>query len=228
MAEWSLLTPPAKTGASMEPEEFDFTLPVITLDATMVEKHRLKANLTKFPIERSATGESIVNDHIEQEPDYLVLEGIITNTPLDEVSSALIGVQSAAVLDRVRKTYQELERLMRRGTVFTVTTGLKIYTSMVITEIGTTRRGGSGARQSIRPQITFEKALFTNTVRVPIPAEILAPPPPAPSEPPPSSHTSAQTKQKLEKQAKKIANQSTADRAVEAMASLGTSLGLFD
>lgn len=227
MASWSLLTPVPKFGASFEPEEFDFTLPVITLDATLVEKHSLKASLTRFPIERSAEGEEVINDHITQEPDDIMLEGIITNTPIDEVSSALIATQSQEVLDRVRKTYAELERLMRRGTVFTVTTGLKIYTSMVITEVTTTRRGGAESRQSIRPQIRFEKATFTNTVRVPIPAEILAPPP-APPDPPPSSHTSGQTKQKLEKQAKKTANQSAADRFVEGAANLATSFGLTD
>lgn len=227
MAEWSLLTPVPQTGSSFEAEEFDFSLPVITLDATLMEKHQLKASVTRFPIERSADGQSRINDHIEQEPDSITIEGIITNTPLDEINGALIAIQSQSVLDRVRRTYQELERLMRRGTVFTVTTGLKIYTSMVITNVATTRRGNAGARQSIRPQITFEKVLFTNTVRVPVPAEILAPPPPAPPEPPPSSHTSGQTKQKLEKQAKATANQSTADRTVEGLAQLGTSLGIF-
>lgn len=219
---WSLLQPRATKGSVIEPEEFDFSLPVITLDANLVETHRLKANLSQYPIERSPEGENRITDHIEMEPDFLVLEGIITNTPLADDLVALQRAQSPEVEDRYRKTYAELERLMRRGTVFSVTSTLKLYRNMVITEVSTAKRGNPGF-QDVRPKITFEKATFVDTAVVPVPANILKPPPPDPPNPPPSSDTSAQTEQNLEKQSKTDADDTLFTKVVKAGADLWTS-----
>lgn len=200
MPEWSLLQPRATTGSVITPEEFDFTLPVITLDANLVERHGFKARISKYPVERSADGETRINDHIEPDPDTLVLEGIITNTPIDAANLSKQAARDPSVLDRYRRSYRELKRMARLGTLFNITTGLELYESMAITDISVVRKGNPGF-QDIRPVITFEKVRLVSTTTVPIPAQILKPPPPAPPDPPPSSHTSAQTQQNLEKQA---------------------------
>ena len=50
----------------------------IDLDVTIREEHRFASRVTNYPVEDG----TIVSDHIINEPDIVVLVGLVTDTPL--------------------------------------------------------------------------------------------------------------------------------------------------
>ena len=50
----------------------------IDLDVTIREEHRFSSRVTNYPIEDG----TIISDHIINEPDVIVLVGLVTDTPL--------------------------------------------------------------------------------------------------------------------------------------------------
>lgn len=59
------------------------TTNVIEFDCTLTEKHESSAKATEHPVEEGAN----VTDHVRPELDTVSLEGVITNTPLNDVSA---------------------------------------------------------------------------------------------------------------------------------------------
>lgn len=113
----------------------------ISLDATISETHTSSSQVTDHPVEKGAN----IVDHVRREPDGLVLEGIVSNTPLSSeqmrryVQAGGVELESSAfedaprgVLGYAERAYERLRELMDLETVITVVTGLRTYDNMVL------------------------------------------------------------------------------------------------
>lgn len=72
------------------------TTNVVEFDATLSEKHDSGARATEHPVEEGAN----TTDHVRPELDVVSLEGIITNTPLNDASARFLD-DSGRLVSRV-------------------------------------------------------------------------------------------------------------------------------
>lgn len=119
----------------------------IVVDATVSEEHLTTCDLTENPVEDGAK----VTDHVQLKPAQLTIEGVISDSPL---GYAYIGniqnlVRSVATLfgksARSVDAYNDLLNLQKSRQPFTVTTGLKRYKNMIMTELSVPRTAQTGA-----------------------------------------------------------------------------------
>jgi len=122
------------------------TLTGIVVDATVSEEHVSTADLTENPVEDGAK----VTDHVQLKPSQLTIEGVISDTPL---GYAVIGniqnlVRSVATLfgrsSRSTDAFNNLRKLQESRKPFTVITGLKRYTNMIMTDLSVPRTATTG------------------------------------------------------------------------------------
>ena len=140
----------------------------LTIDATLTESHSTEAEVTENPVEQGV----VIADHIDLKPETFTLTGVISGTPLNLSASiagaataagafvgqsvigplgALAGVGAGAVMgltsdpnNRMKNSFEALRDLQAKRVPFTVITGLKRYTDMVITSLTISRDGKSG------------------------------------------------------------------------------------
>lgn len=117
----------------------------IFLDATIDETHAYKANVTSYPIE---SGDS-VSDHVFNLPENLSITGIVSDTPLNIL---LPFNRSIDAFNRLLRIFYNKERL-------TIVTGIKIYTSMVMTSLSIPRDVRTG--QSLTFAMEFKRVVIS-------------------------------------------------------------------
>lgn len=98
----------------------------LTLDVVPNETHASSNTLTDNPVENGLN----VTDHSRPDPNNLTMDCLVSNTPLGQ------PVDSTRALT----AYNTLEQLRLSGTLCTVVTTLKTYTSMGIVSISATRK----------------------------------------------------------------------------------------
>ncbi len=112
------------------------TIGGVRIDAYVSENHKMTASVTQYPVEDG----SYLNDHVNQEPDELTINGVV-------------GVKSIYLFDisfpslfssRASDIFLKLETLKTDGEPIDVVTGLKLYEDMVITELNVGREAASG------------------------------------------------------------------------------------
>ena len=133
-----------------------------SFDATLNESADDEWDVTQFPVE---TGLDIT-DHIQAKPCKMTLEGILTDTPLDDPLSMPVG--------RSKRAYEALVALARRKQSLVVVCGFRLFQNMVITAISLKRAPGDG--DSLSPSVTLQEVRYVTSMSVPIPPEILSPP----------------------------------------------------
>lgn len=121
----------------------------VFLDATISEDHSYNSRVTSYPVE---TG-GIISDHIINEPETLTITGIVSDTPLNILSSFNRSVDA---FNRLVRVHDLRERI-------TVITGIKIYTNMVMTSLQVPRNVSTG--QSLTFVIELQKVFLDNTVQ---------------------------------------------------------------
>lgn len=133
----------------------------LLLDGTLSETHGRTAEATDNEVEEGAD----VTDHVRLKPATLVLEGIMTNTPLDD--SAVAAYQSSGpfglVTDddepstpgRAENAFALLEVLFEAKQPITVVTNLKTYKSMIIESMQVPRDAKSG--DAVRVSLSFKQ-----------------------------------------------------------------------
>ncbi|HMD69642.1 MAG TPA: hypothetical protein VKF42_12230 [Chitinivibrionales bacterium] len=87
---------------------------LLQLDAGISERHSYKNRVTKYPVEKGLD----VTDHIRQEPESFVLEGIVSNSPIAQIP--FLSDYKAIVnqgKDRVMSAYEALLLIMGRKMV---------------------------------------------------------------------------------------------------------------
>ena len=124
----------------------------VVIDATVEEGHNATAEVTENPVEEGAK----ITDHVQNNSDELVLDCIISDSPLGfpiigniqniiNSVSTLFGLSSRSV-----DAYNKLLELKKNREPFTAFTGLRRYTNMVIKELNVTRNARIGKAISFR------------------------------------------------------------------------------
>jgi hypothetical protein len=117
---------------------------VVQFDCSVSEQHTDEAEISEHPIEDGG----VISDHIVDLPSGLVLNGLVTNTPIVWLASlnakSPIEGDSSNPKDRVQTAYDELRRVKREGERVTVVTSLRVYPNMAIKNISVVRNTQTG------------------------------------------------------------------------------------
>ena len=130
----------------------DFLAPgtvILILDATPRQSHAITTRIPQHPVEVGAD----INDHIQPEPRRLVIDGVVSDTPIDLI--AAIAEPVAALIrgaSRSISAYEKLKELAENLNLdqdgnsqpFDVQTGLDLYESMGIESLTVTRTSETG------------------------------------------------------------------------------------
>lgn len=122
----------------------------VFLDAVLSEDHSYNNRVTNFPVEDG----TFVSDHVITEPLTVRISGVVSDTPLNIFSGFNRSVDS----------FNRLVRLVENKEIITVVTGIKVYTSMVITSLNVPRAVESG--QSLTFNIELQKLIIDDTTRL--------------------------------------------------------------
>jgi hypothetical protein len=112
----------------------------IVLDASVREVHSVSGQVSEHPVEK---GIDIV-DHYRVLPRGIEIEGIVTNTPIVKGIPGATLVNSVVGLiqgdtDPASNAWNELQRFFDDAVVVVITTSLRTYENMVITDLSVTR-----------------------------------------------------------------------------------------
>lgn len=163
----------------------------IQLDATIREVHEYKNTVTNHPIE---TG-GFVTDHVYSEPIRVMIEGEITDSPV-QIFGLLAGITQRRI-----EAFEQLTEIYRARDTITLVTGLKIYTDMVM--VGFTAPRDQRTGQRLQFSAEFQKAEFVSSQIVGIAPEKVATP----------QQDQAQSEQDIGRQEAVEANEAQAGRA---------------
>lgn len=110
---------------------------IVTLDATLREKHSFASKVPSEPIEIGSN----LSDHVINQPDRISIEGFITNTPIDQNTVT-------SFIDFAQNAFNELTRIRENKTLISVLTYYRLYQNMIITDLTVPRTARNG--QSLR------------------------------------------------------------------------------
>lgn len=123
---------------------------LVTFDTMISEEHKFTSRVTYYPVESG----TIVSDHILLQPDTVILNGVVSDTPLNILAS----------YNRSIAAFQALLYLFYNRQVVTVVTGIQIYRNMAITTLDVPRTIQTG--QTLNFNITLQRIIYADTVQV--------------------------------------------------------------
>ena len=129
----------------------------ITLDATIREQHQFSNTVTENPLEDG----SIVTDHIFSNPYMLLIEGEITDSPV-QFFSGLQGISERRI-----EAFEQLVALRDSKDLITVVTGYKVYNDIVITNLTFPRDQTTGKRLQFSAEFMQVRKVASQIVDVP-------------------------------------------------------------
>lgn len=169
--------------------ELDGARKLVAPDAMLREAPSRASEITDNPVERGLP----VSDNIRLKGESLVIEVLVTNTPITPPLShanGAVGVfrqsddTKAVVLqfdqtfDRVRDMYADLARVQGLGLMFDIQSSLRDYTDFAIEQFQCERTDKTG--NSARFVITFKRVRYANTAAAPVPRRVPRTLPPVP------------------------------------------------
>lgn len=122
----------------------------VSFDTMVAEEHKFSSRVTYFPVENG----TIVSDHIINQPDVVLLSGLVTDTPLNIL----------APFNRSVAAFNTLIAIHERRLVVDVVTGIKIYRNMAITSLDVPRTVRTG--QTLTFNIELQRIIFDDTIQV--------------------------------------------------------------
>lgn len=122
---------------------------LITFDTMVSEEHRYSSRVTYYPIERG----TIISDHIFNQPEIVVLSGLITDTPLNIF----------ALFNRSVAAFNTLVQIYERRQIVDVVTGIKVYRNMAITSLDVPRTVKTG--QTLTFNIELQKIRYDDEIQ---------------------------------------------------------------
>jgi hypothetical protein len=141
----------------------------IELDATLSETHTASADITDHPVEQGAN----IVDHARRKPDGLMIEGLVSNTPLSRdqmrryISAGGVELETATFEDAPRGVLGYAERAFERlkalvgARLVTVVTGLESYPNMMLESLSVPRDSKTG--DALKFTATFKQVeIVTN------------------------------------------------------------------
>jgi major membrane immunogen (membrane-anchored lipoprotein) len=133
------------------------------IDAFMVESYSFTNSVTNIPVEEGST----ISDHVVEEQDVVSIQAFIGNAEFIAAdSSDSLSKEPPDRMARVLKSYKELLRLKRTREVCTVTTGLDVYTDMIITSLNIDRDVETGANLPFSMEFKRIKIVKPETVAI--------------------------------------------------------------
>lgn len=126
-------------------------LDAVTFDAVVQESFSSTSTVTKHPVETGAH----IADHIQDQPDELQIEGILSNVPVMMLAS--LRVSSL----RAEEEYEKLLALKEKKEPMTVYTSRREYEDYVITRIQRTRTPDLG--DSVKVSLGLERVIFAQS-----------------------------------------------------------------
>ena len=120
----------------------------VSFDTMVTEEHRYTSRVTNYPVENG----TIVSDHIINQPDVVVLSGLVTDTPLSIL----------APYNRSVAAFNALIDIHRKRQVVTVVTGIKVYYDMAIVTLDVPRTVKTG--QTLTFNIELQKINYINNI----------------------------------------------------------------
>lgn len=190
-------------------------LEAIVMDATLSESHGFSAEVTDFPVESG----SDKSDNVRPKPVTLRIDAFVSDFPLQsnitqQLAAGAFTQRPSAELRRAQNTLDGLIALKDKGVTITVTTGIRTYKNMVLTQIDVNR--DKNIAQGIRMTITMREIQVVKTQT----AQIVA------------KEAKGQNKQedghKAKQDASPAENKSLASSSIDAASDFGKKvLGLF-
>lgn len=160
---------------------FDGGVGQLILDVAINEQHGANAEVTLQPVE---TG-SDVTDHIRPLPTRFSIEGMISNSPiqgvtsyLDSTSGSVKALQRVVAgrtvsysaftfdgpIERVKAVYGDLVDAIQQGALFNITTTLSTYDNMACVNFAVPRNAQLG--NVLRFNMDFQRIIFATTQTV--------------------------------------------------------------
>lgn len=138
------------------------TIADLIVDAAAREEHNFEADVSEHPVETGAA----ITDHVRAKPPTVVIEGIVSDTPLEPVASLRNDDALPSYTARVR-----LFEIWYAREPVTIETTVSVYKNMVMQSFNITEDGETG--EACRFRATFKQIkLITNnrtTVTVAVP-----------------------------------------------------------
>lgn len=131
----------------------------LTFDAVFRESHNSDLEVTENPCE---TGVSI-SDHAYMKPQHLTLQAGVS----DSVMRLRGSDQFAAAQSRCQRAYELLQQLQAAAEPFTVQTGLKLYSNMVIKSLRADQDAHSAKVLDFTAELREIIIVSTQTVKYP-------------------------------------------------------------
>jgi len=154
-------------GEGVDP--FDF-------DSVVSEDHTSRLEICENPVETGV----LMSDHVFMRPRELVIQAVVTNTPLemrtpdhDKVTELntdkawLIPADSTDSETRAQRAFGLLLALQESGNPFNIQTGLKLYEDMLVKELTTTTDANTEGGLVFRA--TVREVQFTSTETITYP-----------------------------------------------------------
>jgi hypothetical protein len=147
------------------------TAGTLLVQCTTDEQHAIQVDTTDFPVE---TGDN-VTDHKRRKPDTITLTGTITNAPLDMTGGTeqlqqqgftfTVNRQPNGAASNASTAYDKFNEFADTPDLLTVTTELKEYTGMVLTNLTIPR--------NVKVGDSFEFTASFKNIRADIPQTVL-------------------------------------------------------
>lgn len=119
----------------------------ISIDCRTSEKHSFSSKTTDYPVENGSS----MTDHVIANPYQIGVDGIVSNTPLDETESF-----TGNGTRRSDEAYELLVNAVDNGTSVVLSTSLAVYIG-IITQFDSTKDVSSG--EGLPFSITFREVL---------------------------------------------------------------------
>lgn len=153
---------------------YDGTQDVITeipLDARVGSSYRFSSEITQYPVESGAT----ITDHVHLRPDEITIEGMVTDTPVNELPTVL-GLrgdnQAAPAGARTQGAFDALWTVWRNRLPLTVVTEYLVLDDMIIESLEIPKSPDRG--EAIWFTLTLKKITTVETLTAALPPEIVA------------------------------------------------------
>lgn len=114
------------------------------IDASLSEDHSFEAQVPEDPIE----GGAVVSDHIFNRPEVVVIEGVVSDTPVGSLAERRSGIPSDEGLAK-------LMSIRARREPVTIETSLEVFDNMVLHSLNIPRNAQVG--HALRFRATFKR-----------------------------------------------------------------------
>lgn len=136
--------------------QFDTTK--FLIDVVRSEEHTMDNVIPQNPLEDG----SFTADHIANLPNKLVLDFIVSDTPIDAIDPTFGRIDSAK--GRSRDEFERLEKLRNSNEPCTIVTGLKVYKNMLISSL-VGNRDNTG--RIVTARMVFQEVLIAKSSTAP-------------------------------------------------------------